>query len=187
MQTPTFVNSAFYNLSRIGNDNCNLDQRNIQNINSSTYQTENYYPFCPMTKAIDFATNQPNVFYKGTHQVGFNGCNIDDNSKLKYSNMTKPACKINLIERPYLTIPYLGRGNVDPVLERQIKTGDRELNKKSLNPSSEVNLSEKKNYPIQTNIQNTLCNSNNFIEENIKPGWVRGGMSSRELAKNQNN
>ena len=138
-----YINGAFNNLSRIGDDNCTMDQRNVQNISSSTYQTDNYYPFCPMTEAITFATNQPNVFYKGGHQIGFNGCNIDDNSTLKYSKLSKPPCKLSLEERPYLTVPYLGRGKVDPTIERNIKLGDHELNKKSLNPTSEINISEK--------------------------------------------
>ena len=175
---------TFDNLTRIGNDKCSLDQRNVQNFHASNYTVENYYPFCPMSKAIDFATNQPSVFYKGSNQVGINGCNIDENSQLKYTKVTKPACKISLLQRPYLTIPYLGRGKVDPVLERQIKAGDCELNKKSLNPSSEINLSEKYNYPLIDSVKDTISNPNNLIEESAQSGWVRGGLSSREYSKN---
>ncbi len=175
---------TFDNLSRIGNDNCSVTQRNIQNIQSVNYQTENYYPFCPMTKAIDFATTQPSIFYKGTHEVGFNGCNIDDNSNLKYPKITKPACKINLIERPYLTVPYLGKGKVDPDLERKIKIGDHEINKKTANPSSEINFSEKMNYPLNDSIKKTFGNPTNCLEENISNSWIRGGLPSREVYKN---
>ena len=77
--------------------------------------TENYYPFCPMNKAIEFATNQPNVNYTGSHQVGINGCNVDTNSELKYTKISKPACKISLLQRPYLTVPYLGKGIFDQI------------------------------------------------------------------------
>ena len=151
--------------------------------------TENYYPFCPMNKAIEFATNQPNVNYTGSHQVGINGCNVDTNSELKYTKISKPACKISLLQRPYLTVPYLGKGIFDPVLERQIKTGDNELNKKSLNPSSEVNFMERRNYPLIDSIKQTVNNPNNLIEDSAQSGWVRGGLSSREyskLSQNQN-
>tara|TARA_Y100000591_G_scaffold303527_1_gene299481 strand:- start:39 stop:611 length:573 start_codon:yes stop_codon:yes gene_type:complete len=178
---------TFDNLSRIGNDTCSLDQRNIQNFHSSNYQVENYAPFCPMTNAIDFATKQPNINYKGSYQVGINGCNIDENSELKYTKVTKPACKISLQERPYLTVPYLGRGKVDPVLERQIRIGDRELNKKSLNPTSEINLSDKQNYPLISDLKQTLSDPKHYIEEAASSNWVRGGMSSREFCKKLNN
>ncbi len=178
---------TFDNLSRIGNDSCSLDQRNIQNYAASNYQVENFSPFCPMTNAIDFATKQPNVNYTGSHQVGINGCNITENSELRYTKVTKPACKISLQERPYLTVPYLGRGKVDPVLERQIRIGDKELNKKSLNPTTEANLSEKQNYPLIDDLRNTVTNPNNLIEESASSNWVRGGMSSRDFSKNLNN
>ena len=178
---------TFDNLSRIGNDSCSLDQRNIQNYAASNYQVENFSPFCPMTNAIDFATKQPNVNYTGSHQVGINGCNITENSELRYTKVTKPACKISLQERPYLTVPYLGRGKVDPVLERQIRIGDKELNKKSLNPTTEANLSEKQNYPLIDDLRNTVTNPKNLIEESASSNWVRGGMSSRDFSKNLNN
>ena len=178
---------TFDNLSRIGNDSCSLDQRNIQNNSASNYVVENYYPYCPMTNAIDFATKQPNINYTGSHQVGINGCNITENSELRYTKVSKPACKINLQERPYLTVPYLGRGKVDPVLERQIRAGDKELNKKSLNPSTEYNLSEKHNYPLIDELRNNINDPSNYIEESADNNWIRGGMSSREYTKNLNN
>ncbi len=180
----TTVNSyTFDNLTGLRNDECSMDQRNVQNVQASNYMTENYYPFCPMTNAIDFATKQANVFYNGSHQVGINGCNIDTNSELKYTKIAKPACKITLQERPFLTVPYLGRGEVDPVLERQIKAGDNQLNKKTVNPSMEVNFSEKRNYPLIDNIKNSVTNPNNLIESVADPNWVRGGLPSRDFCK----
>ena len=178
---------TFDNLSRIGNDSCSLDQRNIQNYNASNYRVENFYPYCPMTNAIEFATNQPNVNFTGSHQVGINGCNIDENSKLMITKVNRPACKINLQSRPYLTVPYLGRGKVDPVLERQIRVGDRELNKKSLNPTTEISLSEKHNYPLIDNIRSKITDPKNCIEESADRTWTRGGTSSREISRKLNN
>jgi hypothetical protein len=178
---------TFDNLTRIGNDNCSLDQRNIQNFHASNYMVENYYPFCPMTKAIEFATNQPNVNYTGSHQMGINGCNVEQNSELRYTKISKPACKISLLQRPYLTVPYIGRGTVDPILEKQLRLGDNELNKKTLNPSSEQNLSERQNYPLIDSIKSTVTNPANLIEDSAQDGWVRGGLSSREYSKSTQN
>ena len=59
------------------------------------------------------------------------GCNVDINSKLKIgSEQTHPKCKLSLEERPYLTVPYLGRGLGDPELELQLKQGENFINKK---------------------------------------------------------
>ena len=75
---------TFDTMSRIGNDNPAIDQRNIQNINEANYNLENFYPACPMSTAIDFALSQPNVFYKGSHEGGVKGCAIEANNDLKY-------------------------------------------------------------------------------------------------------
>ena len=99
-------------------------------------------------------------------------------------SLSKPKCKIILIQRPFSTVPYLGRGKADPVLERQIRVGDKELNKKSLNPTSEVNLADKQNYPLIDSLKTTITDPKTCIEEVANSNWVRGGMSSREFSKN---
>ena len=45
------------------------------------------------------------------HQTGIGGCQIDTNSNLMIDKLIRPACKISLLERPFRTVPYLGRGN----------------------------------------------------------------------------
>lgn len=181
---------TFDNLSRIGNDSCNLDQRDIQNNNFSNHLVQNFFPDCPMSNAIEFATRQPNINFTGSQQVGINGCNIDDNSALRITKVSRPACRISLQTRPYLTVPYLGRGKVDPDLERQIRMGNCELNKKSLNPTSEISFSDKQNYPLINELRSSISDTRNCIEEDALSTWVRGGALSKDMRlnlKNNNN
>ena len=35
-------------------------------------------------------------------------------------SLSKPKCKISLIQRPFSTVPYLGRGKSNPVLESHL-------------------------------------------------------------------
>tara|TARA_B110001452_G_scaffold263125_1_gene264125 strand:- start:935 stop:1504 length:570 start_codon:yes stop_codon:yes gene_type:complete len=176
---------TFDALSRIGNDNVAVDQRNIQNMNNTNYTLENFYPACPMNTAIDFALNQPNVFYKGSHEGGVKGCEIETNNELKYTHITRPACKLSLAPRPYLTVPYLGRGLADPELECQLMQGENALNKKTVNNTMELSFAEHKNYPLLDSLQSTVTNPSYLIEDDAFKGWVRGGMSAREYARNQ--
>ena len=83
MASTTAYPYSFDSMSRIGNDNPAIDQRNIQNVNNANYNLENFYPACPMTKAQNFALAQPNVFYKGSHEGGIKGCEIEANNDLK--------------------------------------------------------------------------------------------------------
>ena len=48
---------TFYNKTRIGDDSCDLSQRNVQNVGQANYMLTNYRPACPMTNAVDFATS----------------------------------------------------------------------------------------------------------------------------------
>lgn len=176
---------TFQNMSRIGNDDCYLNQKDIQYLKGGNYMVTNYYPNCPMTKAIDFATSQPSVFYSGSHQVGINGCNVDYNSKLTISDLSKPRCRISLFQRPFATVPYLGRGPSNSILESQIQQGDTVANKKSVNTTSEISYMPYSNYPLIPSIESTVTNPANLVEGIAADGWIRGGLPSRNLTRDQ--
>lgn len=185
MSSTSIYPYTFDSMSRIGNDNTAIDQRTIQNTNNANHQLENFYPACPMNSAIDFALNQPNVFYKGGHEGGVKGCEIETNNELKYTHISRPACKLSLTKRPFLTVPYLGRGLGDSDTEFQLRTGENGLNKKSINNTMEQNFSEHHNYPLINPIQESINNPNYLIEEQAMYGWKRGGQSAREMARSQ--
>lgn len=183
MTTNIVSDFTFNKMTNINDDNCAINQINRENAQASNYMVQNYYPSCPMTKAIDFALQQPNFFYNGSHQVGINGCNIQDNSKLKYTPISKPPCKINLLQRPFITVPFLGKGPQNVNLESQLRDGELIYNSKSTNPSSEVSYINYKNYPLIPEVQNTKANASNLIENDSIAGWIRGGLPSREFAR----
>ena len=185
MSATTTYPYTFDSISRIGNDNIAIDQRNIQNMNNANHQLENYYPHCPMSKAIDFATKQPQVFYKGSHEGGVKGCEIDTNNELKYTHITKPACKLTLTSRPFLTVPYLGRGTGDSDTEFMLRTGENSLNKKTVNLLMENDFTEHKNYPLIEPLENAVNNSAYKIEEDAMTGWNRCGISARNYARDE--
>jgi hypothetical protein len=54
---------TFNKMTNINDDSCALTQTNIENSQAENYMLNNFFPACPMTKAIDFATQQPFVFY----------------------------------------------------------------------------------------------------------------------------
>ena len=176
---------TFHNTTRIGEDSCDLSQQNIQNAASANYLLSNFRPDCPMKDPIAFATSQPSVNFSGSHQVGIGGCNIDDNSKLHLTDISKPKCRISLYERPFLTVPYLGRGSSNPGLESQLQQGELANNRKSINPSSEVCYSNYSQTPMIPSLKATIDNPANLVEGVAAEGWIRGGLPSRELVRDQ--
>ncbi len=181
----TYSGYTFNNLSRLGLDSCCVDQETIQDVAACNYMTQNYFASdCSMKKPIDLATQQPGVMYNGGFQVGAGGCNINDSSNLLIGSIqTAPKCKIDLFHRPFATVPYLGRGSVNPVMEAQIQQGEQIVNKRSVNTLSEKSYIKYHQTPLLPAVQERINNPAHQIENVASDGWVRGGVPSRELTR----
>jgi hypothetical protein len=181
----TYSGYTFNNLSRIGLDDCCIDQNTIQDVAACNYMTQNYFASdCSMKNPIQLATTQPGILYNGGYGSGSGGCNIDDSSKLLIGTIqTNPKCKIDLFHRPFATIPYLGRGSVNPVIESQIQQGETIVNKNSVNNLSEQSFIKYHHTPLLPAIKEKINNTSNKIESEASQGWIRGGVPSRELTR----
>ena len=181
----TYSGYTFDNMSRIGLDQCNLSQTDIQNVASCNYLTQNYFASdCSMKKPIELATTQPGIMYNGGYNSGAGGCNIDNSSKLLIGTIqTHPRCHIDLFQRPFATVPYLGRGSVNPVMESQIQQGEQIVNKRSVNTLSEKSYIKYHQTPLLPAVQQRIADSTNKIESDASEGWIRGGVPSRELTR----
>lgn len=176
---------TFDNMSRIGNDNCCIDQNTIQNVASCNYMTQNYFASdCSMKNPISLATSQPGVMYNGGYNSGAGGCNINENSELLIGSIqTHPRCHIDLFQRPFATVPFLGRGSVNPVIESQIQQGELVVNKRSVNNLSETSYIKYHQTPLLPAIKEKMSDSSKKIESDASDGWIRGGVPSRELTR----
>ena len=176
-------NYTFENMSRIGLDDCYKSQTDIQNAGFANYMLQNYYASdCTMQKPIDLATSQPGIMYTGGYTVGAGGCNIEDSSKLQIGTIqTHPRCRIDLFHRPFATVPFLGRGSVNPVMESQIQQGESLANKRTVNNLSERSYIKYHQTPLLSSVKDRVTNPANSVEGVASAGWIRGGVPSREL------
>ena len=176
---------TFNNLTRLGTDECNLTQTDIQNIASCNYSTQNYFAAdCNMKKPIELSTTQPGIMYNGGYQVGAGGCNINESSRLQIGTIqTAPKCRIDLFHRPFATVPYLGRGSVNPVMESQIQQGEQIINKRSVTNLSEKSYIKYHQTPLLPAVKQRINNPAYQIENIASDGWIRGGVPSRELTR----
>jgi len=178
-------NYVFDNMSRIGLDDCCKSQTDIQNVSSCNYMTQNYFSSdCSMKNPISLATTQPGIMYNGGYNVGAGGCNINESSDLQIGTIqTHPKCRIDLFHRPFATVPFLGRGSVNPVMEAQIQQGETLVNKRSVNQLSEKSYIKYQQTPLLASVQERFTNPANSIEGVASEGWIRGGVPSRELTR----
>ena len=178
---------AFENMSRIGNDSCALDQESVQNVNACNYLLQNFFiNDCKMNNPISLATSQPGVFYNGPSNVGSGGCVVDDSSKLSIGSLqTHPKCRLELFQRPFATVPFLGRGSASPILESQIQQGEQGTNKRSVTNLGERSYINYHNTPLQPEIKSRLTNPAYCVEGAASEGWIRGGLPSRDLSRDK--
>ena len=186
----TTYNYIFNNLSRIGDDSCATTARDTQNHNIGSYNTTNYFlAECGMIKPISFATKQPGIFYNGgpgNSLTGAGGCNVDSDSNLKIGSVqTHPKCKISLYQRPFATVPYLGRGPPKPVIESRIQQGSMIQDLKSVKTITEKSFGAHSQTPLIPAVAATIQNPANLVEGVAHEGWIRGGLPSREITRDQ--
>lgn len=170
----------FNRSDRLGNDTMDVTQNTIQNskyLNSifSQYQTENNG-----TTSVDFATKIPGMNFSGTScGSGLCGSSVDHESDLFWKTESeRPLERLQLQERPFLTIPYLGRGSVDTNMESQLMQGETIRGKKSVTTVMENNFYDLNNYPLDPEKKEST------IEELALDGWTRGGKSARDMQEN---
>lgn len=178
---------TFNGMSRLGNDSCCIDQNTIQDAAACNYLLQNYFAQdCSMKNAKALATSQPCINYSGGFSLGAGGCNVDDSSKLLIGGIqTNPKARIDLFGRPFATVPFLGRGSVDPILESQILQGEAITNKRSVTRLTEKSHLKYHTTPLIPQVKQNIQNPSLMIEGMASEGWIRGGVPSRELTRDR--
>ena len=177
----------FDNTSRIGNDNCDMTNKNMQNKSASDYVLENFTVYSPLNNTINLATNQPNVFCQGSPAGGISSKDIDDNTKLKFSQLVRLPEKATYQERLFCTVPYLGKGPNDVYAESDLISNKLNSNRKTNDQNSEVDHTNYAYYPLLPTLEATISNPSNLIEGVAANDWVRGGIPSRILNREKEN
>jgi len=190
----------FHQLTGLGSDGDYIDQQSIQDMSACNYTLQNYFlGDAGMSKAKEMATRQPFVMYSGTRGMEMGGANVDQNSRLLLGTIqTHPKCRIDLFQRPFATVPYLGRGSVNPAIEYEILQGESSTNRRSQSYLMDKDYTQYHTIPLIPDLDlNTkmaygkgsasLQDTKHLVESSADKNWVRGGIPSRELEKDINN
>ena len=180
----TVKDYSFYNLDRIDNDSTCKTQESVQNMNYANYVTTNYFRENPSSFQIDFATSQPIIIPNSTFGgSGVGGSNVDVDSILHLkTEEERNLGKLQLNQRPFATVPYLGRGSADPALELRLQEGETVSDLKSTSTVMSQSFLGYTLYPTSSKMNERVENSKYTVEEAALDGWVRGGASTREMS-----
>jgi hypothetical protein len=162
-------------------------QVNMQNTRFTNYMLSNYFSESTSDSHVQFAVAQKAFMINSAGGgVGIAGSAIDDDSTLLIKTTQDRALeKLQLSQRPFLTVPYLGKGSCDPALESQLLQGEMVADKKSVSTVMDKSFMNYALYPTDSKMEEHVHNPANTVEEAALSGWVRGGASTRDMAIDQ--
>ena len=165
-------------------DACFVDTQTRQSIGPGNYGVTNYFDCeCMMPQTVKNATDNVCVPFKngvGTEQP----CVVDDGSVLRWGLTKKyPKCsqREGLLERPYKSIPYMGRGYLRPDEESELKFAEDTRVKKSCNTLSGVTIPQYFT-PLLDHLAYNVQNPMHLIEE-VGIETTRSGYPSRLVVR----
>jgi hypothetical protein len=170
-----FANNSysFNEMGRMGADPADNSQRTVQNTRFANYTVASFQPSNTSDEQVKFSSEIPTMIVSTT---GVSSSVIDTNSFLLLDVEQRAVDKLSLQQRPFLTIPFLGRGNVDPDTETALLVGENANMKRS-----EQTIMDKSFMPYSQLIldQNQVNDPAGTIQELSMDGWYRGGMNTR--------
>ena len=138
--------------SNMINDSCYVDSYLKQTQGPGNYFRNNLRSqVCEAPAARKMALTQPNVnFTDGYGYSAMNGCNIDVDSGLRNNPeaLTNKKCIQTLNERPYLTVPFMGRGTGDINNELDVLKGESTFVRKGCNTLAGYDYSDRHFVPM---------------------------------------
>jgi hypothetical protein len=178
----------FNSMGRIGLDSTDQSQKNIYNTRFANYTLSNYFSNVTSDTHVKFAIQQPTTMFSGmVNGHGLTSSLIDDESKVLYETENgRTVGRTALFERPFITVPYLGKGSCDPALESRLQQGETVADKKSVSTIMEKSFSQYALYPTDDKMTDRVNDPAKNVEEAAMNGWVRGGMMTRDMSQDPN-
>jgi hypothetical protein len=167
-------NSDYYfnHLGRIGDDYTDRSQQNVQNYQYANLVLADYFSDKKLENQVQFVSSYPGISLSNSMGNGLSGSVVDQESNLLWkTGQERPIEKLQLFQRPFVTVPYLGKGSCNPIIESQLQQGETVRGKKSVSTVMEQSFYLPQNHPVAYETVQ--------VEEIALGGWSRGGMDTR--------
>lgn len=169
------------NNSRLHYDDMNITQNEIINKKAMDYTLNTVKQ---VNNDVKISLSEPDIHTFGSVAIQEK---IQENSSILLNKSQ------NTINRSRTTIQeplfassestYKGRGMGNPSLETVLKKGEYYRDKKFTTKVNEKTGEVIKDFPLLSNVKNTLAKPSNFVETKSSTDWVRGGIPTREISK----
>jgi hypothetical protein len=155
-----------------------------QSIGPGSYHLDNTYGCdCKLEKAREVQLSQPAInFNGGKGWMGENGCLIDNDSKVRFDELTN---KRFINQLPNLQNQgFFGKGDYDVGTESLIRSGnltklDRPCNVLAGSTTLPYSIT-----PMIPQLHREVQDTKHIVPEDSMDSWVRGGLPSRQIVRN---
>lgn len=185
------ANEAAFKLNikgSLNSDPITMDLDIIQSQGTNYYVMDNMYGCgCGLEDARNVQLSQPMVnFEGGKGWIGEKGCLVDTDSQLRENKdrLTNQKYIHQLTERPHLTTGNLVRGYHNVDVESIIQNGIDTHSDMPCNNLSGVFIGNQYT-PMIPKLQEEVQNPVHIIPEDSMDSWVRGGLPTRQMQRNQ--
>lgn len=179
----SFTTSYTFNKSdRLGSDASYNTQHSIQNTKFANYNLASYQSEDITPDIMYFASQTPAMIVSGSSRgSGLTGSiiNVDSSLRIDAAKQNKLMENIDLRQRMFMSVPYLGRGAGDIPVETKLQRGDSESKRPSLTDTSITG------YVIYPNEKMQEMNDNAVHLENSNQDRV--GINARFVANSNKN
>jgi hypothetical protein len=150
----------------------------IQSLSPADYLLQDYNNVYS-NNYMNVATNTPYVNFDDGK--GLNPKFIDDELRVGKLGVHNGDAN-QLFTRPFLTIPYMGKGKHFVDSESDLLNQEITLQSKQCNSLAGVFLKNQFT-PLVPNLKDNIQNPNNIIPEDSRRDWVRGGIDTTQIRK----
>ena len=179
---------TLYNKGSIFSDQVATDLDIMQSMGPGSYHLDNQNSCeCGLEEARSIQTSQPGIHLKGgCGWIAEKGCLVDTDSKMRQDlqRLTNPRTINQVFERHSATTPNLSKGYYDVDTESIIRPGEFASDQKPCIGNSEITYG---NYflPMIPKLKQEVQDKKHIIPEDSKQDWVRGGLPTRQMVRNQ--
>lgn len=169
--------------TRSHDDDCGVDSYYKQSVGPGAYLLTNLTPKPNDVQPIAHAS--PTVMAKEGY--GTNVQRINDDSQLRnHKEQTSgQRCPMHPQSRPFLTVPFMGRGRGNAELESKLQQSEFIRTGKDCGTVTDKPF-EGVFTPLLPHIAANIQDPKHIVPESAASGWVRGGIPSRQYVRDIN-
>ena len=168
-------------LTSTKDDLCGVQQYYKQSVGPGRYAVTNLVPSAREVNplASSAVTTYPREGY------GYNNKQIDADSVLRNQQEFKSnKCVIRAQARPFLTVPFMAGGRGNPDVESLLMHAEQVRMGAECGTVTEEQLNVFD--PLIPSVAANIQKPSNLITEVAQPGWIRGGIPSRQYIRDIN-